>query len=405
MKNLKYIVSDRLPRKWTLVAKYMYQAFFRLLKNKERCISNYPIIRISKKKYNIFFGYYDIKPFNEKTDEIIYLQQNDKIPQVDIVIKNLNGSVGSEKVLAKTNAWNWQQGCRLRWMPNNSREIVFNDYGKRGYFARIVNVDTAAEKLVNAPLYDITTNGEKGLSLNFERLGVMRPGYGYTCKPYVINTDELHKEGIDLVDINNNIIERIVTYDNILQMDSFNTCSINNCYINHISFSPSGDRFLFFWIEIISERHKASLIVYDMRTKKLVTLENKDSVSHYVWLDNDNIICTAYDEKHNCKYYRYDVSNKQKIPLNFLPNRDGHPSIYGDGLIITDTYPDLMGYQHLYMCGQNNEINEIMSIYSTCLMEGERRTDLHPRVCYNKKVICFDANIKKYRDLYILYLK
>ena len=162
---------------------------------------------------------------------------------------------------------------------------------------------------------------------------------------------------------------------------------------------------MFFWITIIGDRHKASLIVFDLEKRKLIPLETDLSVSHYVWADDDNIICTAYDDEHNCAYYNYNIKLKTKKHVDYLPSQDGHPSILGVDEIITDTYPDLKGFQHLYKCGTERKATELMAIYSTCMREGERRTDLHPRISTKGGIVCFDANTKKYRELFLLYLR
>lgn len=36
------------------------------------------------------------------------------------------------------------------------------------------------------------------------------------------------------------------------------------------------------------------------------------------------------------------------------------------------------------------------------MISGEKRTDLHPRLNQTKNLICFDANISQYRELFFI---
>lgn len=404
MSNLKHLLASLLPRRMVLDIKYIYQKAYRLLYGKRRTTCSYNITEKSKKKTHTFFGYYDVNPFNIKTDEIIYLRHIEGSNDCQVILSHIKGN--EEKILTTTKAWNWQQGCRLRWLPNNSREIIFNDYVNEEYIARIFNVDSNAERIINTPLYDISSNGRCGLSLNFERLQSKRPGYGYSCNKYIEKKDCFEEEGIDLVDIENNTKTRIITYSQISNLPGCKSDDFSKNYLNHIAFSPSGEKFLFFWLTEQNTVHLASLIVYDIKKCAFTVLETKERVSHYVWEDDDHIICTAYYGIQDCHYYRYTISsNSKELLCPEILDEDGHPSIMKGNLIITDTYPNKYGYQRIYLVNlNNNKKQEIISIYSDCRVEGERRTDLHPRLDYSKEIICFDANESQYRSLYLLRL-
>lgn len=62
---------------------------------------------------------------------------------------------------------------RLRWFPDTQNMISFNDFVNGKYINRILNVETKEEKILDWPLYDIDCNGKFGITLNFERLGVI----------------------------------------------------------------------------------------------------------------------------------------------------------------------------------------------------------------------------------------
>lgn len=394
--------TRHLPRPMVIYSKYLLQGFNRFVHSRNIIESNYEYDIIKNAAKHTFFGYYDILPFNNISDEILYETVSMKDNVANVILENTKTK--QTKQITKSYAWNWQQGSRLRWMPNNKREIVFNDYDGKRYYCRIIDLDNEKETQIDQPLYDISPDGLYGLSLNFERLGVMRPGYGYTCRKYICNEDQLGKEGIDIVDIKQNKSNRIITYEDIANALGLNLDSYANNYLNHISFSPSGQKFLFFWLTVENDWHKAFLLVYDFKSAKLDVLENNDKVSHYVWIDDDTIICTAIDSQKQCRYYKYSITLKTKDVISpDTLKRDGHPSYVSKGVLLTDTYPDDSGYQHLYLVDiSRNKAKKILSVYNNSLICGERRTDLHPRFDRNKNYVCIDANPEHYREMIII---
>ena len=122
----------------------------------------------------------------------------------------------TKKKVATTNTWNWQQGARLCWMPKSNDKIIFNDYLNGKYISRIINIRTMAESKLNYPIYDIDCNGKYAISLNFSRLGVKRPGYGYLFDDFN-SPKKIKNDGIYIIDIPKNKIESILTYEKIAQ--------------------------------------------------------------------------------------------------------------------------------------------------------------------------------------------
>lgn len=367
----------------------------RLAKKQRKIQTKYEYEVIEEKSSDVFFGYYDITPFNGKN--FIYHDLSNNKNSIRIVIQNLEDK--SKKIIGQSNAWNWQQGTRLRWF--SADEVSFNDFNEGKYYNRIVNVNDMTERVIDWPLYDINCDRSLGLSLNFSRLGVLRPGYGYTCDKY--EAKELEKESIDIIDLKSNKIIKSISYAEI--QEALSTDSLfENCYLNHLSFSPDGKKFLFFWIEIINGYHKASLGVYDISKSEIIPLETNEKVSHYVWKDNDTILCTSYSTLFRCAYYLYRINDSKKIP--FCPKSlsvDGHPSYYDDCTIITDTYPDKYGYQHLSFVNIENDTKlPILDVYSVPVTNGERRTDLHPRLNIEHNCLAVDVNLTGHRCIIIL---
>lgn len=391
MKSIRQLIT---PQQKVFIKRAIH-SIHRLAKNQRKIQTKYEYEIIKEKSCDVFFGYYDVTPFNEQN--IIYNVLADDDNSIRIVLQSLEDK--SKRIIGHSKAWNWQQGTRLRWFSIN--EVSFNDYKDGRYYNRIVNVNDLSERVVDWPLYDINYDRSLGLTLNFSRLGVLRPGYGYTCDKY--EPRNLDKESIDIIDLKSNKIIKSITYVEI-QKALNSVTSFENCYLNHLSFSPDGTKFLFFWIEIIGGYHKASLAVYDISKSEIIPLETCEKVSHYVWKDNDTILCTSYSTPSMCYYYLYKINKLKKVP--FCPNSldvDGHPSYYDDFTIITDTYPDKYGYQHLSFVNVRDDTKfPILDVYSIPVSNGERRTDLHPRLDVEHHHVAVDVNLTGHRSILIV---
>lgn len=390
------IISSIRQLKSVCIAKSIIYAH--KIKNRNDVITSKKFDVISVKGEHCFFGYYDISPFDGH-DHILNISVLDDGRPASINIYHV--STKANKEIVKTKVWNWQQGCRLRWLPGDSSKIIFNDIEKDHYCSRIVDVDNGKIiKTIDVPLYDIDKDGNYGITLNFGRLGYKRPGYGYT----ILQDDKtnLEYEGIDIVDMHNNKIERLVTYKDITDCLR-DVKSLDNYYINHLSFSPSGNLFLFFFLDSSTSRHEAYMFVYNINKRKLVPIELHDKVSHYVWKNDNEIVATVYDNDMRCHYYKYYVSNQKRELYNNIP-KDGHPSMINDKMIVTDTYPDKNCYQHLYIADDEGLRDDIASIFSNPLSVGEKRTDLHPRINKDKSMVCVDMNRYSKREMAVFFI-
>lgn len=382
-----------------MVRPYYYQ-IRHILSGKKNIISKYEYITIGDSRRDCFFGYYDVSPFCPKDEKkIAYISVGDKTLDASIHIHDI--SSGQDRIIDHARSWNWQQGCRLRWLSRENPSLLFNDFNGKNYYSRIVDTEGNTLKRFSKPLYDIDCRGKLGITTDFSKLGYLRPGYGYTLIPQQIHypTDS----AIGIIDLEKDITIKEISYSRVLGILAGRSKSVDNYYINHLSFAPNGKKFLFFVIEIVGKFHKASLLVYDIDNDNIIVLEREMKVSHYVWIDNNTIICTAYDKSYQCNYYIYNCAeNKRKELYPETLSEDGHPLLLNNGNILTDTYPDACGYQHLFTVNmQTGGSDEIAAIYSTPFKSGERRTDLHPRVNKENNMICIDSNSQGRRKLII----
>ncbi|MDL2241911.1 hypothetical protein LJB91_03290 [Bacteroidales bacterium OttesenSCG-928-L03] len=376
---------------------------YRIISRKRKIDTPYLWTSFGQKGYDTFFGYYDISPFNEIDKEVLYIEVKKNFSSANIVLNNYENT--DKRIVGQTTAWNWQQGCRLRWHPQKKGTIVFNDCVNGVYVSRILDTTNNQETQVPYPLYDLDSSGKWGLTLNFARLGYLRPGYGYNTVQYKKQTnDELEKEGIGLVDMETGIVESLVDYKELLNLFMLDDIGYNECYLNHISFSPDGDKFSFFFLTDNEIHRTASLLVYDLPKKSIEIIERDLIVSHYVWKDNHTILYTAMNKSFQTFYYDYSlVSGKKEIIASDILITDGHPSRIEDNIILSDTYPNRYKYQKLFLANtMTARLKVLLNIYSPSVSSEELRTDLHPRLNKSKTLISFDSNVCGYRQMFLL---
>jgi hypothetical protein len=83
--------------------------------------------------------------------------------------------------VAKTTAWNLQQGCMAHWLATNPDSvIIYNDRRNGKFVSVILNVLSHKElKVIPYPVAAISHDGKEALSINFSRLKITREDYGY----------------------------------------------------------------------------------------------------------------------------------------------------------------------------------------------------------------------------------
>ncbi|MCD7777448.1 MAG: hypothetical protein LUH47_02975 [Clostridiales bacterium] len=282
--------------------------------------------KLSQKDKHIFFGYYDISQFDADEKRLLVHSVNKGAnahrDKTELGYYNLEDN--KYIPFASTNAWCWQQGSRLRWHPLNEDIVLFNDVDNGKYITRLYNIAENKEitTLCDA-LYDVDNNFTYGLSLNFSRLQRLRPGYGYSVLPDK-SADKAapDDDGIFYIDIKDNRKKLLISLSELAAEVSDEQADQH--YINHISISPDGKRFMFFHIWTLKgDTHwRTRLCVYDFNNKKREILEKADRFSHYDWKNNNELLVTCWDKNRKQYYCIYDIEKKQK---NNFEKRKSYP--------------------------------------------------------------------------------
>ena len=262
-------------------------------------------------------------------------------------------------------------------------------------------------KKYNFPIYAISNNGEYGLSLNFSRLAWCRPGYGYTNIPDItIEENEPEKDGIYLCSLDSNYMNLLLSIKQISNIQRLE--SMNNAihYFNHLSFSPSGKRFLFLHLWVKGKNRFSRLITSNINGDNINILNNNGYTSHYCWKNDDSILSYSEESILGKNYFVYNDENcNVELFANGEIKHDSHPSFSKDtNKLLYDCYPNRIKNQNLYIYyNKNKKIYKIKSFYNPTVFKGEIRCDLHPRWNNSGNLICCDSpNLNEFRSIYVL---
>lgn len=354
-----------------------------------------------------FFGYYDVSPENCRGYVLLmeFAGKATRLPTPNDVakLKVINRTTNDILYETETSSFNWQQGCRAQWLGNT--KFIFNqrDETGRSHCAVLVDInDPQAVQHFNLPVQSAHKD-EFFLSLDYRRLAVSQPEYGYHDlmpeRYSKLNDNSL--DGVSRVCLASGKKELLVSIARVLDGgDKVNNGSLH--HLNHCLISPSGKCVLFIHRFFINSKRVDSLLIYDIETDHLTRLVSNSMVSHYTWVDDDTAICFLKVGRQPPGYFLINTKSGQlkkiqNIDLESLG--DGHPTAIRQKLI-TDTYPGKDRFQHLVCFDlKSGKIDLLGSFYSPIQYLGEGRCDLHPRVSTNKKRIYFDSAHSGQRQL------
>ena len=362
-------------------------------------------------KTNSFFGYYNISPFNNGNDLIWcetpeYRTRGSKHSPVDIIHYNILSN--HKEVVAKSTAWNWQQGCKLQWFAQSDHKIIYNNYDgiKNEYFSEIIDLQSNQKQRICKPIYSVSNDGSFALTLNFDRNTIMRPSYGYFRKRN-IDLPSDSDDGIWFIDIENNTSKIILTLDQLKNFEPVSSMTKSKHKVNHIDIAPNGKRFMFMhrWIGPEGRFHR--LFTANCKDgSDLSLLTGNELVSHNCWMtDSKNIVSFSKLNDGRNRYNRY-YDKRGFIEIigenDFL--EDGHPSISPDGRwMVTDDYPDKSKFSHLYLYDLANKKKYIIGMFHQPFRYRlENRIDLHPKWSKDGKYVSIDSGHRGKREFHVI---
>jgi len=383
-----------------------------------------------------FFGYYDKCPWDATERYVLGMEVGfiNRPPRAGdaVTIGLIDVDEGNRwRPLAQTTAWCWQQGTMLQWLGSApDRLVAYNTRVADGYGSVIRDVHSGEERALPRPVYAVSRDGQSAVSVNFARLGVTRPGYGYNGLPDPWE-GELHPtdDGIYWMDLESGEHELIITLDQIVAIRPQESMEGCKHWFNHLQFNTDDSRFLFLhrWTTPAGQR-LTRLFTSDPRGKDIRCVADDDMTSHFDWRNPTQILAWARQHGIGDRYFLFqdrdmsevdggrtdlssgqvqDVGQAAGVPGvraigDAIMTEDGHCSFSPDGRwVLTDTYPGRDSTRSLLLFELASERSvEVGRYFAPPEITGEIRCDLHPRWSRDGRQVCFDSVHEGSRQMY-----
>lgn len=342
------------------------------------------------------FGYYNISPENKEHNVLVSEIKKDKL-----LIYLYHKSDYTR--LASTPAWNYQQGCMLQW-GLNTNNIYFNDFDSstKLYVTRIISFESLKNVgILSKPICAINKEETFALSINFERLAMMRPDYGYFCKEVLLPQDS--EDGLWYINLSTKEIKLIVSIEDLKNFHQTETMLNAKHKINHVDISPDGKRIMFLHRWIGPCGRFTRLITANIDGSNLYLLNGDKMTSHSCWRNNNTIISFCYTPEFQNSYVEFeDLTNIRRKVSDFLPINDGHPSVSPDGKwMVIDTYPMNERMSDIILYNFKTQKSQMIGrFYQPLKYVGSYRIDLHPKWSIDGNSIYFESGHNSKRNLY-----
>jgi hypothetical protein len=375
-----------------------------------------PVRITDNNKEHLFASYYGITSF-DRTERYVTVLETDikfKLPEetepatLGLVDLTTNRFIP----LTQTRAWNFQQGCMAHWLATSPDSlIIFNDFREGKYVSVIMNVHTRKEiKIIPHPVSAVSPSGKEALSLNFSRLRLTRPDYGYGGGGQDAKEDiQLPPDdGLFIVDLETGESRLLVSLEQVKDLiPPLAEGSI--AWFNHTLFSRKGSKI--FWLSRQMDnntRITTSLTVNRDGTDLRRCFPDNWAGSHFDWLNDDELMITANWEGKQYAHVLFTVGKQDYKRLgNGLLDYDGHGTFSPDQRwMVTDSYPSGgMREQKIYLMDMKTEAVLPLGRYvQPPEFTGFWRCDIHCRWSPSGKMIGFNSTHTGSRQVYIFRL-
>ena len=355
-----------------------------------------------------FFGYYDLQPYGRGgTCHLCHrVPFMNRLPEADdfAEIGYIETDTLKFRCVARTRAWNFQQGAMLSWYDDH--RIIYNIRDNDAYLSVITDLDSGHTERVGPALAAVNTRSGYGLALNFSRIYDFRPGYGYAGipDPYA-GENAPDDDGVFLVNLNTHESRQIISYRRLAAMIP-DDCAADQykLVVNHITFNPSGNRFIFLLRNFTTpDTPWRTMLLSSDLNGCVEAVTGFCFHSHYHWKnDRQLLIESDYLGRRGLHLFTDADGRADFIDIPGLNETDIHCLYTPDRkLILGDTYPNADQYRPLYLYDTVRKSASVLAeVYSHPVANGDYRCDLHARWSPDGNLISFDTTHNGRREIY-----
>ena len=324
--------------------------------------------------------------------------------------------------VTETRAWNFQEAAMAHWLPWGEDMIAFNDYRDGKFVAVVMNWRTKEERVVPHPIAAVSPDGRKAVSLNYARIRLTRPGYGYAGKGQDPLVGEAWPEddGLWYVDLMTGEAKLIVPIAKI--RDVAPPVGPNGLfYFCHTVISRDGERIFWLgrgidWYDPVKEKAGPwSTTAFTCRTDGSdirLCFDGKNwGGSHFSWRDGKSMVVTVYPKEYpGARGHVTFTVGDEAHPHRLAPialDFDGHCTWSADGeWMSSDGYIDETGKRNwLLMRAEDEAVVPVGSFFvPEAYRGGDWRCDLHGRWRPDGRQLGFNSVHEGSRQIYVIDL-
>jgi len=352
-----------------------------------------------------FFGYYDKSPWSSDMKRAVFHRCDGE----KITVMVVDQKDRKQYSIGDSDTWNWQQGSMAQWLQvDSSNTVVFNVAEEKVFGCRVVRLTDDVDRFIPWPIQALHPSGYEALTLNYIRLSLLLPYYGYSAKARNFSpTQDLDQDGIWRVDLDKGSGILLFSLTELAVRKPISEMEGAEHKVNHLIYSPSGTSFVFLHRFIGVSGRFSRLYVANSDGSSLRLLMDDRIVSHYHWQDDNHVLVWGHSRKRGYHYYLVNIlTGETEIIGKTLLDRygDGHCSFSPDRRwIVTDTYPDRARHQRLLLYDTHSKkCVTVGRFFSPWSFANSYRCDLHPRWSPDGRWISIDSAHEGIRRTYFV---
>ena len=374
-----------------------------------------PAIPLTTPPGSHWFGYYDKWQFNAGDNLVLGMRSAfDLRPptaadEIELGVMDLEEPGRPWRSLGRTQAWNWQAGCMLQWVPGDRDICIWNEIADGQFRSRVLELHGTSRVLPH-PIFTLHPDGQTALTIDFHRLEDLRPGYGYYgSRDPNFDARAPADAGIWRMDLATGASQLIVSLAEIAAIPyPGGDISGAKHYFNVLICNPSGSRFLFLhrWREQDGP-FMTRLVTADMDGTNVRVVDHSGYTSHLIWQDDCTILAWSRVQGRGAGFYLFPDGDGPPRPLGHeaMPLNGHCTYLPGVDWVLNDTYPQgPQRLQELYLFHVPTATRRDLGTFpAPAAYRDEVRCDLHPRS--NRKgtqVIIDSAHGGQGRQMYLL---
>ena len=327
--------------------------------------------------------------------------------------------------IGKTLCWNFQEAAMFHWLPWEDGGCIFNDCRDGKFVSVVYNWKTGTERIIPYPVSAVSKDGTKAVSVNYARLRLCRPDYGYAGKGQDPLRDDIwpDSDGLWVVDLRTGEGRLILSIrDAAAQMTQIEDPK-GLAYFCHTVLSKNAKKIFFLarTVENLDEQVEKFGHVKAWRTSAFTIDIDGNNLrrcypdgwegSHFNWLDDETIAVTARWNAGKCwahTIFKVGEEDKVRHLAPGLLDWDGHLVFSPNGkFLCSDGYWNSNKERNFVLIRVEDEAVRSLGTYFVPeeYQEQYSRCDLHARWRPDGSQIAFNSVHEGTRQVYISDVK